>query len=115
MKLVMVASVLVDWMFASGWGNCWVADHGILTELVHVEVVCAMYLREHHMQRYAQLLCAVQVTEAGRVGNDGVGDECLLELVWQLVLDAHPFFDGLLQRIHAEAIASLDARSPCPA
>jgi hypothetical protein len=30
MKFVMDASAFVDWIFASGWGNCCVGDHGIL-------------------------------------------------------------------------------------
>ena len=32
-KFVMLTSALDDWMFASGCGNAWVGDHGILTKL----------------------------------------------------------------------------------
>lgn len=32
-------------------------------------------LRKHQMQRYSQLLCTMDMGEARRVGDDGVGDK----------------------------------------
>jgi hypothetical protein len=55
------------------------------------------------------------VTKSRRVRNDSVSDKGLLELLRQLLLDAHPLFDSLLEGIDTQSIASLNARSPRPA
>jgi len=55
------------------------------------------------------------VSEAGRVCDDCISDEWLPQLFWQLVLDAHPLFDRLLERIYAETVSRLYAGPPCAA
>lgn len=75
-------------MFAMGCGNSRVGDQGILERKLALltESWWMLDTREHQMQWYSQLLCTMNMREAGRVGNYGIRDERSPRLLWRVLV-----------------------------